>query len=595
MNSKANDNVTIPIFFACDERFIIYTCVALKSLIANASKSYRYHVHVLCTDISEAQRRKLYRLATNHVRVFFDDVSGELAHLKNRLHTRDDYSVTTYYRLFIPDKFPQYDKVIYLDSDIIVLKDISELYFTELGGNCVGAVRDAVMMQTEIFGAYVEKALGIDRNQYFNAGVLLLDCANFRKHKMMSRFVELLNAYTFVVAQDQDYLNVLCRGRVCWLEPGWNAETSRKLLCEEKDIAIVHYNLADKPWYYRDAPLADHFWRYARESEDYEALLWRLEHYSEEDRQKDILAGENLSRLVISETERAENPLTALQTKLPRRAVLDRIDRYEREGRFDEDVEEDPPTVPLLPENIDYLNKTWRERMRTRNAFGMARCFMNFLIYKKQLVVKEIQGIEHLRELESGAVITCNHFSALDSFVIHMVYEESKQKKRRFYRVIREGNYTNFPGFYGYLMRNCNTLPLSSNYKTMKKFLKAVDTLLREGHFVLIYPEQSMWWNYRKPKPLKSGAYKFAAKSGVPVVPCFVTMRDTEIPDADGFPVQEYTVHVSAPIRPDGGKSVAENAERMKNANFEVWKRIYEETYRIPLRYGCDVSENGER
>ena len=74
-----------------------------------------------------------------------------------------------------------------------------------------------------------------------------------------------------------------------------------------------------------------------------------------------------------------------------------------------------------------------------------------------------------------------------------MAYEKAEQPKRRFYRVIREGNYTSFPGFYGFLMRNCNTLPLSSNIITMKKFMLAVDELLKEGHFVLVYPEQSMW------------------------------------------------------------------------------------------------------
>lgn len=589
MKNNVKSNGSIPIFFACDDRFVIYTCVALKSLIENASEDYHYHVHVLCTDISGENMQKLYRLATEHVEIFVDDMSEELGNLRSRLHIRDDYSITTYYRLFIPDKFPQYDKILYLDSDMIILKDISELYFTEIGEHCVGAARDQVMAQTNAFGEYAEKVLGIDRNAYFNAGMLLINCAYFRKVKMMNRFVELLDTYAFVVAQDQDYLNVLCRDSVCWLEPRWNAQASRRLLCEEKDIAIVHYNLSDKPWHYREANLADYFWQYARETEDYGQLLHQLESYTEEKRKKDILAGERLCRLMTSEIEKEDNYRKLMEQKqtqpVGRQAVLDKIARYEREGRFDEDVEDDPPTIPLLPEDIDYLNKTWRQRMRTRNAFGMARWFMYFLIYKKQLMVREIRGIENLQRLKSGAVITCNHFSALDSFIIHMVYEESKQKNRNFYRVIREGNYTNFPGFYGYLMRNCNTLPLSSNYSTMKKFLTAVDTLLKEGHFVLIYPEQSMWWNYRKPKPLKSGAYKFAAKSGVPVVPCFVTMRDTEILDADGFPVQEYTVHVSEPIWPDSEKSVAENAREMKDRNYQVWKEIYEETYGVPLVY----------
>lgn len=101
--------------------------------------------------------------------------------------------------------------------------------------------------------------------------------------------------------------------------------------------------------------------------------------------------------------------------------------------------------------------------------------------------------------------------------------------------MIREGNYTNFPGFYGMLMRNCYTFPLSSNRDTMKKFLSSMDTVLQHGDFMLVYPEQSMWWNYRKPKPLKKGAYTFAAKNHVPVLPCFITMEDSDILGDDGF------------------------------------------------------------
>lgn len=145
------------------------------------------------------------------------------------------------------------------------------------------------------------------------------------------------------------------------------------------------------------------------------------------------------------------------------------------------------------------------------------------------MIIKEIQGLENFKNLDSGAIITCNHFNAFDSFAIQVAYEAAQQKNRRFYRVIREGNYTSFPGFYGFLMKHCNTLPLSSNHKTMHNFMKATDKLLRDGHFVLVYPEQSMWWNYRKPKPLKKGAYLFAVKSNVPVLPCFITMEDSDI------------------------------------------------------------------
>jgi 1-acyl-sn-glycerol-3-phosphate acyltransferase len=126
----------------------------------------------------------------------------------------------------------------------------------------------------------------------------------------------------------------------------------------------------------------------------------------------------------------------------------------------------------------------------------------------------------------------------------------------------------------------------------MQKFLVAVDTLLQNGHFILVYPEQSMWWNYRKPKPLKSGAFQFAAKNGVPILPCFITMKDTKLIGEDGFPIQEYTIHVSEPIYPKEGVRTGVNAEMMANENSRVWKEIYEREYGIPLRY--DEGENDE-
>ena len=138
-------------------------------------------------------------------------------------------------------------------------------------------------------------------------------------------------------------------------------------------------------------------------------------------------------------------------------------------------------------------------------------------------------------------------------------------------------------------MRHCNTLPLSSNRKTLNKFTEATGQLLKEGNFVLVYPEQSMWWNYRKPKPLKEGAYLFAAKNGVPVLPCFITMKDSEILGEDGFYVQEYTIHVSPPIYPQSGIPYKKNMERMMEQNAHLWKDIYEAEYHIPLTYTTEA------
>lgn len=272
--------------------------------------------------------------------------------------------------------------------------------------------------------------------------------------------------------------------------------------------------------------------------------------------------------------------------------VLEKIDKLEREGKFDIDVENDPPTIELTPDNVDYLRRSGTSKIKRKVANKIGKKFLKKMIKKNKLIIKEIRGIENLKSVKTGAMITCNHFNPFDSFTIEKVFRITKQhRSKKLYKVIREGNYTNFPGFYGFLFRNADTLPLSSNKRTMVNFMKAVDVILQKGDFILIYPEQSMWWNYRKPKPLKDGAFKMATRSNVPVIPIFITMEDSDIIGEDGFPIQEYTVNIEKPIYPDSEKSEKENTVMMKNKNYEVWKEIYEDFYQIPLEYKCDQEE----
>ena len=94
-----------------------------------------------------------------------------------------------------------------------------------------------------------------------------------------------------------------------------------------------------------------------------------------------------------------------------------------------------------------------------------------------------------------------------------------------------------------------------------------------------------MWWNYRKPKPLKQGAFIFASKNNVPVIPTFITMRDTDKLDKDGSYIQAYTLHFLKPIYPDEDLSQQENVNYMKELNEQRCKEIYEQVYGVPLEY----------
>jgi len=269
--------------------------------------------------------------------------------------------------------------------------------------------------------------------------------------------------------------------------------------------------------------------------------------------------------------------------------VLAKIKELEETGQFDVDPENDPPAKVIKPGTVDYKQKKLSTRIKAKITFGLARKFLHKMIKNKQFIIKNVVGVENLDNLDSGAVLTCNHFSAMDSFATQVVYEKSIQsKKRKLFRVIKEGNYTSYPGFYGSLMRNCNTLPLSSDFQTLQEFLRAASYHLTNGNYVLIYPEQSMWWNYRKPKPLKSGAYTMAVHAHVPVVPIFICMEDSDVIGPDGFPIQMYTIFVLKPIFEDPELSSRENKEMMAKKNYEAWKAIYETFYNEKLEYLCD-------
>ena len=578
----------IHVFYACDESFIKFTAVSLISMQKNASKEENYHIHVLHTNIGQESQKRISDMANENFRISFEDVSEYLKELCERLPLRDYYSNTTYYRMFIADMFTELDKAIYIDSDTVVQGDISELYSIDVSDVAVAAAHEQVMLQEQVYGDYVEKCLGLDRRLFFNAGVLLINCKRFREDRILDRFVKLLGIYDCRVTQDEDYLNILCRDHVRFLEQSWNSEVYGEMLDEPKDCKIVHYIMGEKPWHYPDARLNGIFWEYAQKTDFYGEILDELRSYTDADRERDAEGAKKLYALAIEESERPDRFCMRIADMRDRGRVeiVEKIARYEREGRFDEDVEDDPIGRQIEQGEVDYLRKKIKSRLKCRIAYSMARKFLDNAIENRQIIIKEIRGLQNYAELDGGAIVTCNHFNAHDSFAMQIAYESAGQKKKRtLYRVIREGNYTAFEGFFGYLMRNYNTLPLASKPAVMKEFIKATDTLLKRGDLVLIYPEQSMWWNYRKPKPLKSGGFYFAAKNKVPVLPCFITMKDSSTIGEDGFPVQEYTIHISKAMYPDPTKSVSENTQMLMEKNYGIWKEIYEREYGIELRY----------
>ena len=275
----------------------------------------------------------------------------------------------------------------------------------------------------------------------------------------------------------------------------------------------------------------------------------------------------------------------------------ERVELLEREGKFDVDVLDDPPTYELLPQQIDYEQKKLSTKFKSWIANRLAQIGINRFIKNGLFAIKEVKGIENWQNLNSGAIITCNHFSPNDSFIMQKISKRIKKKK--LFRVIREGNYTN-PPVLKFFMRNCDVLPLSSNMQTMRKFLRAVDNILKRGDDILVYPEESLWPDYRKPKPLKDGAFKFAIKNNVPVLPIFITMEEGVFYNKktkSNQPILEHTVHILDPIYPNPEFNKLENLEYMKTANYDAWVKVYESFYGKKLEYATKGKQvfNGDR
>lgn len=202
-----------------------------------------------------------------------------------------------------------------------------------------------------------------------------------------------------------------------------------------------------------------------------------------------------------------------------------------------------------------------------------------------------IIGLEKLDyvDLTNGAIITSNHFNPLDSYNIRKIVEEKLHKK--LYIVVQDTNLA-MPGALGFLFNNIEVIPLSKspNY-IIKKFMPELKKILSKGNFVLIYPEEEMWFNYKLPRPCKRGAYQFAHELDVPVISCFVKMTDTNITDNNEFNIVKYDVFINKVIYPEKNESIKSDSRKMAEVDYEIRKKAYEDAYNKELKYEFDIKD----
>ncbi|MBO4812665.1 glycosyltransferase family 8 protein [Candidatus Saccharibacteria bacterium] len=260
----------VPIFLTINSAYAPYAAASIHSLMQHTDPKRYYRVIILHDGLNLVNRIRLRSLVTKNCAIQFKKMTRSLylkaiiAYCTRRKKGAGDYfaSAVYYYRAFIPLLFPLYKKAVYIDSDTILLGDIGELYDTDLGDNAVAAMVDPKVTNVPEFRDYVDKALRVPHTEYVNSGVQVMDLKKMRKLKYLSTMIELIKKYDAdLVAPDQDYLNVILKGKIAFIDPKWNAEPSKNL---PKDTKLVHFNIFNKPWHYKNVPCEELFWEAAK-------------------------------------------------------------------------------------------------------------------------------------------------------------------------------------------------------------------------------------------------------------------------------------------------------------------------------------------
>lgn len=294
----------IPIFYAINDGYVPFLAVSLESLVAKVSKENLYEIRILYTHLNEEHQKALTKYQRENVKIEFVDLTEKIERIANKLYTRDYFSMETYYRLFLPDLYPEMKKALYIDADTVLLDDIANLYQIDIGTNLVGAAPDGSVYSTKEFQDYVELVVGLkDYHNYFNAGILIMNLEELRNYRFQVKFMYLLDTVKFRVAQDQDYLNRLCKGRVTLIDSAWNTMPAANLELRSKNPKLIHFNLSNKPWHLDNVPYEEYFWDFAWQTDFYDEIRYIKDHYTEKQIQEDIQTGIRLISLAAKEAD----------------------------------------------------------------------------------------------------------------------------------------------------------------------------------------------------------------------------------------------------------------------------------------------------
>ncbi len=264
--------------------------------------------------------------------------------------------------------------------------------------------------------------------------------------------------------------------------------------------------------------------------------------------------------------------------------VIQNIKSYAESGQFHHKVELNDPVLSLAQSKAitdAFLENRKHLSFKAKSMLAVALANILTRILNKHT---RIVGMEKIPDDLAGVIITSNHFSPLENTVIRHL---TNQLGRSRLNIISQVSNFAMTGPIGFLMNYAHTIPISIEPRYLARdFLSILkEKLVMQKQAVLLYPEQEMWFNYRKPRPPKNGAYFYAAKLNVPILSCFVEMVDMDQDDTPEFKHVQYVLHVLDVLYPDPNKSARDNTEYLAETDYALKKAAYETVYQKPLTY----------
>lgn len=219
------------ILYLTDNNYAAFAGVSITSLFMNNKHIDKITVYIIDDSIAEENKEKFRKLADDFSRgIVFLDLTEGIRVLEEMGVPKYRNSYTTYLKLFAFGLLPDSVKrIFFIDSDTVIVGDLSEIIDLDMEGCMIGAVRDGISHPYKM-------ALGFDYNDsWFNMGVMLVDVEKWKADHAQDKVIEQLRKRTAYIAVDQDILNITQHGNIMTLHPKYNA-TAHHYVYKEKDF-----------------------------------------------------------------------------------------------------------------------------------------------------------------------------------------------------------------------------------------------------------------------------------------------------------------------------------------------------------------------